>query len=103
MKKLINADKGIIDSYKYDVKEVFEDKQKVDKGDNRDRHGNFAPAEAMYKKYFVDKEIDKILLDFETYMMNARRGGTNSRLRKEGDVISKDEDIRCSIVQEFLN
>ena len=46
----------------------------------------------------------KVLIDFEDYVLNARKGGTDSKLRKaleeEGKRVCKDEDIRCMAVQE---
>jgi hypothetical protein len=41
-----------------------------------------------------------VLLDFEEYMLQARRGGTNSRLRRGG---RGDEDIQASRVQRELD
>lgn len=42
--------------------------------------------------------MGSLLLDFETYMKNARRGGTNSQMRDDGD--DRDEDIRSFLVQQ---
>jgi hypothetical protein len=49
----------------------------------------------------VYKELDAILVDFEDYMACARLGGTNSATL---DAKSKnaDEDIRATVVQNFL-
>ena len=63
----------------------------------RDRHGGFNPAEAYYKRYYVDEKMTDVLIDFEEYSLRARKGGTDSILRKSGN---KDEDIRQMIVQE---
>lgn len=42
------------------------------------------PAESTYKRYYVDKHMDDVLIDFEDYAMNARKGGTDSKLRSAG-------------------
>jgi hypothetical protein len=53
--------------------------------------GVYQPAEATYKRYFVDKPIKDVLINFEQYALLARKGGTDSKLRGRE---SKDEDIR---------
>ena len=55
----------------------------------------------IYKKYSLDQEKKKILVDFEDYMLYSRKGGTNSKLRPEGH--DKDEDIRTHLVQEYID
>jgi len=48
----------------------------------------------------VDEKMTDVLIDFEEYSLRARKGGTDSLLRKPGN---KDEDIRQMIVQEYFN
>ena len=67
----------------------------------QNRHGGYNPAEATYKRYYVDKKLDNVLIDFEDYSLHARKGGTDSKLRSpEESKVNKDEDIRQMIVQE---
>ena len=41
----------------------------------------------------------QVLLNLETYMFNARRGGTESQLRKvDGNLNQKDEDVRTFLI-----
>lgn len=63
--------------YKSDVIDAFKPSRKK-KNDN-------AANEAIYQKYFVDQKIGKILIDFEDYMLFSRKGGTNSKMRDEGE------------------
>jgi hypothetical protein len=51
------------------------------------------------KRYNISDDTKTLLTDFEDYMLYARRGGTNSKLR--GDQ-PKDEDIRTNIVQTYV-
>ena len=48
----------------------------------------------------VAQQTAALLRDFEEYMLQARRGGTNSEFRGEGAVV--DEDIQASLVQRTL-
>jgi hypothetical protein len=41
-----------------------------------------------------------VLIDFEEYVLVARKGGTDSKLRGEEGKTNKDEDIRQMAVQE---
>lgn len=40
--------------------------------------------------------MKNILLDFEDYMLHARKGASNSKMRDENE--NKDEDIRGTLV-----
>lgn len=55
---------------------------------------------AVWTKYFADKNTDRLLADFEQYASCARRGGTIGAMRDPGQ--DPDEDIRVSIVQQYL-
>lgn len=55
---------------------------------------------AKLKKGNVGEQARALLLDFEEYMLQARRGGTNSRLRGAG--ARMDEDIQASLAQRTL-
>lgn len=57
-------------------------------------------ADMAHKKSNVGEQARAILLDFEEYMLQARRGGTNSRLRGPG--ARMDEDIQATLVQRTL-
>ena len=46
------------------------------------------------------RQATALLRDFEEYMLQARRGGTNSQFRGDGAVV--DEDIQASLVQRTL-
>jgi len=77
----------------------------LDPGNRRDTrsrsNSKFNPMEVVYRKYFVDKNMRNILIDFEEYAACARNGGTISKMRNPGQ--DRDEDIRGTIVQEVSN
>lgn len=62
-----------------------------------------APAlkeEAERSRRNVAQQTAALLRDFEEYMLQARRGGTNSKFRVEGAPV--DEDIQASLAQRTL-
>lgn len=103
----------MLDEYKGDVKDMMDpSRQKRRRGPKQNMYGSntgkdFDPHQVPFKKYFIDRTIQNVLIDFEDYMLVARQGGTSSIIRaKTAEQYNKkndhDEDIRSSVVQSFL-
>ena len=93
MKKVFQADDKFVDQYEGVIRE------ELAPGD-LGKGGDYDPNRAAYKKYFVDRKMGGLLIDFEEYMLQARQGATESRMRDLKDKKDVDEDIRAGIVQE---
>ena len=100
----------MLDEYKGDVKDMMDpSRQKRRRGPKQNMYGSntgkdFDPHQVPFKKYFIDRTIQNVLIDFEDYMLVARQGGTSSIIRaKTAEQYNKkndhDEDIRSSVVQ----
>lgn len=96
---MLAADEALEDELKLNVQDNLNPKQR---GGRQSRYDQeiFDQNRIIYEKYFVNKKLRNILIDFEDYASCARNGGTISKMRDESE--DKDEDIRSSIVQEYL-
>lgn len=101
LKKLLMADRDLEKDHLEEVREFFRDDGRRTRPKVRQYEGiskDQKPMAAVWTKYFVEKNTDHLLADFEQYASCARRGGTIGAMRNPDQ--DPDEDIRVSIVQQ---